>query len=102
VEDIVATCIHAAGNPAVRAEVQRVGSFIGSAATARHINGDELPIVYDGNQIGEGRLDATIPIGFSADETTDVGKAPSKSATTTTTTSSPQTTTRLPPRPTLN
>jgi hypothetical protein len=28
----------------------------------------------DGNQIGEGRLDATIPIGFSADETTDVGR----------------------------
>ena len=27
----------------------------------------------DGNQVGEGRLDATVPMLFSADETTDVG-----------------------------
>jgi hypothetical protein len=27
-----------------------------------------------GVQVGEGRLDHTIPIGFAADETTDVGK----------------------------
>ena len=27
----------------------------------------------DGSQVGEGRVDATVPMAFSADETTDVG-----------------------------
>jgi arylsulfatase len=36
--------------------------------------GAAIPLFVDGNKVGDGRLDATIPIGFSADETTDVGK----------------------------
>jgi arylsulfatase len=36
--------------------------------------GATISLYVDGNQVGDGRLDATIPIGFSADETTDVGK----------------------------
>jgi arylsulfatase len=36
--------------------------------------GAKITLFIDGDQVGEGRLDATIPIGFSADETTDVGK----------------------------
>ncbi len=27
----------------------------------------------DGNKVGEGRVDATVPMLFSADETTDIG-----------------------------
>jgi arylsulfatase A-like enzyme len=36
--------------------------------------GATISLYVDGNQVIQGRLDATIPIGFSADETTDVGK----------------------------
>jgi arylsulfatase len=36
--------------------------------------GAAITLFVDGDQVGAGRLDATIPIGFSADETTDVGK----------------------------
>jgi arylsulfatase len=36
--------------------------------------GAAITLFVDGNKVGDGRLDATIPIGFSADETTDVGK----------------------------
>jgi arylsulfatase len=36
--------------------------------------GATVKLFVDGNKVGEGRLDATIPIGFSADKTTDVGK----------------------------
>jgi hypothetical protein len=36
--------------------------------------GATISLFVDGKKVGEGRLDATIPIGFSADETTDVGK----------------------------
>jgi hypothetical protein len=36
--------------------------------------GATISLYVDGNQAAQGRLDATIPIGFSADETTDVGK----------------------------
>jgi arylsulfatase len=36
--------------------------------------GAAITLLIDGNKVGEGHLDATIPIGFSADETTDIGK----------------------------
>jgi arylsulfatase A-like enzyme len=36
--------------------------------------GATITLFVDGNQVGEGHLDETIAIGFSADETTDVGK----------------------------
>jgi len=36
--------------------------------------GADITLYVDGNQVATGRLDHTIPIGFSADETTDVGK----------------------------
>jgi len=36
--------------------------------------GANITLYVDGAKVGEGHLEATIPIGFSADETTDVGK----------------------------
>jgi arylsulfatase len=36
--------------------------------------GANIALYVDGAKVGEGHLEATIPIGFSADETTDVGK----------------------------
>jgi hypothetical protein len=36
--------------------------------------GANITLYVDGAKVGEGHLKATIPIGFSADETTDVGK----------------------------
>jgi hypothetical protein len=36
--------------------------------------GAAIALFVDGMKVSDGRLDATIPIGFSADETTDVGK----------------------------
>jgi arylsulfatase len=36
--------------------------------------GAGITLYVDGNQVAEGRLEHTIPVGFSADETTDVGK----------------------------
>jgi hypothetical protein len=36
--------------------------------------GATISLFVDGNKVCDGRLDATIPIGLSADETTDVGK----------------------------
>ena len=46
--------------------------------------GGTSTLFVDGEQVGEGRVDATVPMLFSADETTDVGStAPRRSATTT-------------------
>ena len=36
--------------------------------------GSDITLYVDGNQAATGRLDHTIPIGFSADETTDIDK----------------------------
>jgi arylsulfatase len=35
--------------------------------------GGTVTLYLDGTKVGEGRVDATVPMGFSADETTDVG-----------------------------
>jgi arylsulfatase len=35
--------------------------------------GGDVTLYVDGQQVGEGRVDGTVPMGFSADETTDVG-----------------------------
>jgi arylsulfatase len=35
--------------------------------------GGDVKLYVDGNQVGEGRVDATVPMVFSADETTDLG-----------------------------
>ena len=35
--------------------------------------GGDLALYVDGSKVGEGRVDATVPMIFSADETTDVG-----------------------------
>jgi arylsulfatase len=36
--------------------------------------GGDVSLFVDGSKVGEGRLPATIPMVFSADETTDVGQ----------------------------
>lgn len=54
------------GTHQVRVEFAYDGGGLAKGAT--------ITLFVDGNDVGEGRLDATIPIGFSADETTDVGK----------------------------
>jgi arylsulfatase len=36
--------------------------------------GGGVTLYYDGKKVGEGRIDATVPMVFSADETTDVGR----------------------------
>ena len=35
--------------------------------------GGNAKLFVDGSQVGEGRIEATVPMLFSADETTDVG-----------------------------
>jgi arylsulfatase len=35
--------------------------------------GGDVTLYIDGNKVGEGRVDGTVPMVFSADETTDVG-----------------------------
>jgi len=36
--------------------------------------GGNVTLYYDGKKVGEGRVDRTVPMAFSADETTDVGR----------------------------
>jgi arylsulfatase len=55
-----------AGTHQVRMQFAYDGGGLAKGAT--------ITLYVDGNQVGEGRLHATIPVGFSADETTDVGK----------------------------
>jgi arylsulfatase len=54
-----------AGDHQVRLEFDYDGGGLGKGGTAK--------LYLDGNKVGEGRVDATVPMLFSADETTDVG-----------------------------
>jgi arylsulfatase len=56
-----------AGAHQVRMEFAYDGGGVGKAGT--------VTLYLDGSPIGAGRLPRTVPIGFSADETTDVGRA---------------------------
>jgi arylsulfatase A-like enzyme len=55
----------AAGEHQVRMEFAYDGDGIGKGGT--------VTLYLDGEQVGEGRVDGTVPMVFSADETTDVG-----------------------------
>ncbi len=54
-----------AGEHQVRAEFTYDGGGLGK--------GGDVALFVDGDQVGTGRIDATVPMLFSADETTDVG-----------------------------
>ncbi|MGH2774300.1 MAG: arylsulfatase [Actinomycetota bacterium] len=54
-----------AGDHQVRMEFDYDGGGLGKGGTAT--------LYVDGNKVAEGRVDATVPMVFSADETTDVG-----------------------------
>jgi arylsulfatase len=54
-----------AGEHQVRMEFAYDGGGLGKGGT--------VTLFLDGRQVGEGRVDATVPMAFSADETTDVG-----------------------------
>ncbi len=54
-----------AGEHQVRMEFTYDGGGIGKGGT--------VTLYVDGDKVGEGRVDATVPMAFSADETTDVG-----------------------------
>jgi arylsulfatase A-like enzyme len=43
--------------------------------------GGKVTLFYDGQKVGEGRVDRTVPFVFSGDETTDVGRATAASPT---------------------
>jgi arylsulfatase len=43
--------------------------------------GGDVTLYLDGNQVGEGRVDATVPMIFSLDETTDIGRDTATSVT---------------------
>jgi arylsulfatase A-like enzyme len=43
--------------------------------------GGNVTLYYDGQKVGEGRVDRTVPFAFSGDETTDVGRATATSPT---------------------
>ncbi len=62
---VVGTEALPAGEHQVRVEFTYDGGGIGKGGTAT--------LYADGAKVGEGRVDATVPIAFSADETTDVG-----------------------------
>ncbi len=53
------------GEHQVRVEFTYDGGGVGKGGTAK--------LFVDGSQVGEGRVDNTVPMAFSADETTDVG-----------------------------
>ena len=53
------------GDHQVRAEFTYDGGGLGK--------GGDVALLVDGAKVGEGRVDATVPMLFSADETTDVG-----------------------------
>ena len=55
----------AAGDHQVRVEFAYDGGGLGKGGTAS--------LFVDGAKVGEGRVDATVPMAFSADETADVG-----------------------------
>jgi arylsulfatase len=59
------TKVLSAGEHEVRAEFKYDGGGIG--------NGGTVSLLIDANKIGEGRVERTVPIGFSIDETCDVG-----------------------------
>jgi arylsulfatase len=54
-----------AGEHQVRMEFTYDGGGLGK--------GGDVTLFVDGDRVGEGRIDATVPVVFSADETTDVG-----------------------------
>jgi arylsulfatase len=54
-----------AGEHQVRVEFAYDGGGLGKGGTAT--------LYLDGEQVGEGRVEATVPMAFSADETTDLG-----------------------------
>ena len=55
-----------AGKHQVRVEFAYDGKGLGK--------GGDVTLYYDGKKVGEGRIDRTVPMAFSADETTDVGR----------------------------
>jgi arylsulfatase len=54
-----------AGEHQLRMEFAYDGGGLGKGGT--------VTLYLDGTKVGEGRVDATVPMGFSADETTDLG-----------------------------
>jgi arylsulfatase len=54
-----------AGEHQVRMEFTYDGGGLGK--------GGDVALFVDGKKVGEGRIDGTVPLAFSADETTDVG-----------------------------
>ena len=54
-----------AGEHQVRMEFAYDGGGLGK--------GGDVTLFVDGTEVGEGRVEATVPMVFSADETTDVG-----------------------------
>ena len=54
-----------AGDHQVRMEFEYDGGGLGK--------GGDVTLFLDGEKVGEGRVDNTVPMAFSADETTDVG-----------------------------
>ena len=65
---VVGTDVLPAGDHQVRVEFTYDGGGIGKGGTAT--------LYADGAKLGEARVDATVPVAFSADETTDVGVTP--------------------------
>ena len=55
-----------AGKHQVRMEFAYDGGGVGK--------GGKVSLYYDGKKVGEGRVEHTVPMVFSADETTDVGR----------------------------
>ena len=55
-----------AGKHQVRMEFAYDGGGLGK--------GGNVSLYYDGKKVGEGRINRTVPMAFSADETTDVGR----------------------------
>jgi arylsulfatase A-like enzyme len=62
---VVGTDVLAAGEHQVRVEFTYDGGGIGKGGTAT--------LFVDGTSVGDCRVDGTVPVAFSADETTDVG-----------------------------
>ena len=62
---VVGTDVLPSGDHQIRVEFTYDGGGIGKGGTAT--------LYADGTKLGEGRIDATVPMAFSADETTDVG-----------------------------
>jgi len=57
-----------------RMDVRSTATTCSACSASRSKPGGTVTLYLDGDQVGEGRVEATVPLIFSGDETADVGR----------------------------